>query len=188
MQTIRSFIALELSEEIQEALGRIQASLKKSNADVKWVKPRGIHLTLRFLGNISPQLIAEINKLIDRLAQSHSPFKLSMAGLGAFPNIEHPRVIWVGIEQGRKESERLARDLEQGLNQFGFLPEKRNFYAHLTLGRARSSRNRNQLKQLLSSLAVETKTMLVDKIVLFQSTLRPQGAIYQTLHQGKLGR
>ena len=186
METVRSFIALELAPEIQQELRRLQDELKKSDADVKWVKPNGIHLTLKFLGSVSLELIEEIKKLLDQLAKSHKRFAMKISGLGAFPKVEHPRVIWVGIEQGKEESLKLAKDLEQGLIKHGFLPEKRSFSPHLTLGRVRSSRKREQLKQLLQSTNVSAQTMQAETLILFRSTLTPQGAIYQPLHQVNL--
>lgn len=186
METVRSFIALELAPEIQQELGRIQAELKKSDADVKWVKPDGIHLTLRFLGSVSLELVEEIKKLLDQLAKNHKRFAIKISGLGAFPKVEHPRVIWVGIEQGKEESLKLAKELEQGLVKHGFLPEKHSFKPHLTLGRVRSSRKREQLKQLLQSTNVSAQTMQAETLILFRSTLTPQGAIYQPLHQANL--
>ena len=186
METVRSFIALRLSPEIQQELGRVQADLKKAEADVKWVKPEGIHLTLKFLGSVSLELIEEIKKALDALVKNHRPFTLKISGLGAFPKIEHPRVIWVGIEQGKEQSIKLAKGLEQGLIKHGFLPEKRSFKPHLTLGRVRSPHNRDQLKKLLQSVSVTAKTMPAEKLILFKSTLTPQGAIYAPLHEAKL--
>lgn len=183
---VRSFIALELTPEIQKELARIQNELKKSAADVKWVKPDGIHLTLKFLGNVSLNLIEEIKKIIDRMAGEHKRFELKIGGLSAFPNIEHPRVIWVGIELGFDKSAQLTKELEKYLIKLGFLPEKRPFKPHLTLGRVRSPRNRTQLKELLQSTTLLSKTIQVEKLVLFKSTLTPQGAIYEPLHEAKL--
>jgi 2'-5' RNA ligase len=186
METVRSFIALELSPEIQTQLGQIQDELKKSDADVKWVNPSGIHLTLKFLGNLSLELIEEIKKILEQLAKEHQQFELKINCLGAFPKIEHPRVIWVGIEEGKDQSVKLAQELEERLIKLGFLPEKHPFKPHLTLGRVRSGRNRDQLKKLLTSFTFAQKTMQAEKLILFKSTLTPQGAIYQPLHQAKL--
>jgi 2'-5' RNA ligase len=186
METVRSFIALELSSEIQEQLGQLQSELKNSAADVKWVNPGGIHLTLKFLGSISLELIEEVKKVIEGLAGSHKSFQLSIGGLGAFPTTEHPRVIWVGIEQGKNESIKLAQDLEEGLIKFGLLPEKRPVKPHLTLGRVRSAHNRNQLKELLLSVKSSPKNMPAETLILFKSTLTPQGAIYHPLHKARL--
>lgn len=186
METVRSFIALELAPEIQKQLGQIQDELKKSGADVKWVNPEGVHLTLKFLGNVSPELLEEIKKLIDQLAKNHKSFELKIGQLGAFPKIEYPRVIWVGMEQGESQAVELAQDLEERLIQLGFLREKRAFKGHLTLGRVRSARNRDQLKGLLQSLASPRTTMQAETLILFKSTLTPKGAIYQALHEAKL--
>lgn len=186
METMRTFIALELAPEIQKQLGQIQDQLKKANADVKWVRPEGIHLTLKFLGNVSLELIEEIKKTIDQLAAKHKHFELNITQLGAFPKIEHPRVIWVGIEQGKEQTIKLAQDLAEDLIHLGFLPEKRPFKPHLTLGRVRSNRQREQLKELLQSAKVTPTTMQAQTLTLFKSTLTPKGAIYQALHQAKL--
>jgi 2'-5' RNA ligase len=186
MQMIRSFIALEISPEIQAQLGQIQNQLKKSDADVKWVNPQNIHLTLKFLGNVSPEMIEQIKKVITKLSQEHKHFELKITQLGAFPTIEHPRVLWVGIEQGFKPTIQLAKDLEERLIQLGFLREKRAFTPHLTLGRVRSNQNRKQLKQLLHSITFHPQTMPVQTIILFKSTLTPKGALYQPLYQTQL--
>lgn len=186
METIRTFIALELTSEVQESLGWIQDELRKADADVKWVNPQGIHLTLKFLGDVSRQLLEEIKKVIEELAKKHQGFELNISRVGAFPKIEYPRVIWVGMEAGSEQAVKLAEDLEQRLIHFGFAKEKRPFKAHLTLGRVRSPRNRNQLKTLLQSVSVSQTTMLSEKITLFKSTLTPKGAIYEPLHQAKL--
>lgn len=186
METVRSFIALELTPEVQSQLGQIQSELKKADADVKWVKPEGVHLTLKFLGNVSLELIEEIKKIIEQLAKNHQAFEMKISQLGAFPTMEHPRVIWVGIEQGKEQTQKLAQDLEEHLMQLGFLKEKRSFKAHLTLGRVRSARNRNQLKKLLLSVKFPQTTMQAQTLTLFKSTLTPQGAIYQSLQEVKL--
>lgn len=186
MESVRSFIALELTPEIQRHLAQVQNELKKSGADVKWAKPEGIHLTLKFLGNVSLELIDEIKKVIDRVACDHKSFELKIGQLGVFPKIEHPRVIWTGIEQGKEKTLELAQDLEEHLIKLGFLREKQSFHPHLTLGRVRSERNRNQLKRFLQSITSPQETMQAKTLALFKSTLTPQGAIYQHLYEAKL--
>ncbi len=186
METVRAFIALELAPEIQQQLAEVQEKLKKSGADVKWVRPEGIHLTLKFLGNVGLELIEEIKKTIAQLVTKHRSFTLQLSQVGAFPKIEYPRVVWVGIEQGKEQTVKLAQDLEQHLLKLGFPPEKRSFKAHLTLGRVRSARNRNQLKQLILATTLTAKTMPAKTIILFRSTLTPQGAVYQPLYEANL--
>jgi 2'-5' RNA ligase len=185
LETVRSFIAIELTEEVQKKLGEIQNELKKADADVKWVNPCDIHLTLKFLGNVSLDLTKEISKIIDQLAKEQPHFELQIAQIGAFPKIEYPRVIWVGIEKGKEQTVQLAQTLEERLINLGFMKEKRSFKPHLTLGRVRSAHNRNQLKKLLQSLVFVPTTMLANTIVLFKSTLTPHGAIYEPLHEVK---
>ena len=164
----------------------MQQELQAAEADVKWVAPEGIHLTLKFLGEVSPELAAEIKKQLDELAKHQQRFELSINRVGAFPKIEYPRVIWVGIEHGAESTIKLAQALEEKLLNLGFLKEKRPFRPHLTLGRVRSSHNRQQLRELLQSVAVQPQTMSAQTIVLFKSTLTPQGALYGALHKIKL--
>ncbi len=186
METVRSFIALELTPEVHQELAQAQSQLKASGADVKWVNPEGIHLTLKFLGSVSMELIAKIEKTLDGLAKDHRAFQLELKNLGAFPKLEYPRVIWVGIEGNSEQSISLAQDLEKRLIKVGFLPEKRTFKPHLTLGRVRSNRKRNQLIKLLQSVTLTPKTMQAEKLTLFKSTLTPSGAIYQPLYSTSL--
>ncbi|MBN3038879.1 MAG: RNA 2',3'-cyclic phosphodiesterase [Candidatus Omnitrophica bacterium] len=186
MQTLRSFIALEISPEIQKELGQIQDQLGKTGADVKWVKTTGIHLTLKFLGDVSLELLEEIKKVTKQLSEESKSFEMELSHLGAFPTISHPRVIWVGIEKGKEQAQQMAKILEERLQNFGFLPERRPFKAHLTLGRVRSARNRDQLKKPLESISVTKKTMRIEKLTLFKSTLTPQGALYEPLQEAKL--
>jgi len=183
MQTVRAFIALELTSEFTLELAKAQGELASSNADVKWVNPEGIHLTLKFLGSISLELAEEVKATLDEVGKKHKPFKLILKGLKAFPKIEYPRVIWAGIEDDSKECMKLAQDLEEHLIKLGFLPEKRSFKAHLTLGRVRSSKGRDQLIKLLRTTELSSKTMQAKELTLFQSTLTPKGAIYQALHK-----
>lgn len=186
MESFRAFIALELTAQVHQELTRAQNQLKASEADVKWVNPEDIHLTLKFLGNVSLELIAEIKKILEELAREHRAFQLEIKNLGAFPKIEYPRVIWAGIAGGSEHSISLAQDLEKRLIKVGFLPEKRPFKPHLTLGRVRSSHKRNQLRELLQSVKLTPKTMQAEKLTLFKSTLTPEGAIYQPLHSTSL--
>lgn len=185
METSRVFIALELTPEIQGQLGQIQEELQKSAADVKWVRPQGIHLTLRFLGNVSLELIEEIKNVVGQLVKAHQGFEMKITELGAFPKVEHPRVIWVSVEE-KGQVAKLVQDLEERLIHLGFLREKRPFKPHLTLGRVRSAHNREQLKKLLRSITFPQKSMQAESVCLFKSTLTPQGAIYQPLYKANL--
>jgi 2'-5' RNA ligase len=186
-ETIRAFIALELEKQIQEKLAEYEVVLKKSGADVKWVKPENIHLTLKFLGYISAEQIAEIKKILVGL-KSKPQFPFSLDELGAFPSLGSPRVIWVGIEQGKKESAEIAAQLEAEIEKIGIPRENRPFKAHLTLGRMRSPKGKEFLKSKIEELNKNFSplNMSAQKITLFQSTLTPTGSIYTPLFEIQL--
>ena len=182
---MRTFIALELSNEVREELSRLQEELKKVDADIKWGKPDNIHLTLKFLGNVEEAKIAEIKKLLDNISSREKPFETSLFKLGAFPDLNYPRVIWVGIDKGCSEIEKIAGLVETELEKINFSREKRPFSAHLTLGRVKSGRNKAELKEKVSSLQVQPKSCTINNITLFQSTLTPKGPIYTPLYAAR---
>ena len=139
-ETIRSFIALELSGQVREELARIIGILKGSGADVKWMKPGSIHLTLKFLGNIPPEKAHEISDRLKDIAVNARPYSLTLDGIGVFPGWGYARVIWVGIGEGSLETSRLAGEIDKAMVEEGFEKEKRAFSPHLTLGRIRRAK------------------------------------------------
>ena len=189
---MRTFIAIELSREIRECLSRLQDKLKLSQADVKWVAPLNIHLTLKFLGEIDEKTSEQIKQILQDLAAGLKEFSLNLAYIGAFPSLKSPRVIWIGIDKGDEEVKTIARALEEKLPEIGITKEDRPFSSHITLGRTRSSKNRNNLAELLESLKEKlpeaTAEMKVEKITLFKSTLTPKGPIYEVLKEVFLER
>lgn len=187
---MRTFIAIELSGEIKEYLSRLQEKLKTSQADVKWVAPANIHLTLKFLGEIDDKTKDNVTGIVEDIAKDKSPFYLNIASLGAFPRIESPRVIWVGIDKGDAQVKEIAKALEEKLSKIGIPAEDKLFSSHITIGRTKSSKNRNNLAKSMESLkenAAEGITELrVEKITLFKSTLTPKGPIYEVLKEAYL--
>lgn len=184
-QLIRTFIAIPLSGRIKEELLKLQEELKKSQAQVKWVRPEGTHLTLKFLGNVEGEKILEIEEAVAKKTKDCSPFLLSLGCLGVFPDLRHPRVIWVGVEEGAFEVKELAKKVEKALLSLGFKKEGRPFSPHLTLGRVKGPKNIEGLKEILSRLKTKKISSLnVDRIEIVKSQLTQQGAIYTTL--GKL--
>lgn len=184
VEAIRAFIAIELSKEIKTKLGILQESLKKSNALVKWVNPDCIHLTLKFLGNISPSLILPIKEVLDDIAKETASFQIAISKIGTFPKIDYPRVIWVGIEEGENKILEINCKLEERLEKIGLPRESRPYRPHLTLGRVKSSKNKGKLKKSIEELNKDLTTtvkMTVFNIKLFKSTLTPKGAIYTCL-------
>lgn len=178
---IRSFIALELSDEARAELARIEEVLKKSDADVKWVKPESIHLTLKFLGYIDEGKIAPISEKIKKIASGASPFDIALGGIGVFPSWRQARVIWIGVEEGSEKIKTLAGQTEEAMAEEGFEKEKRSFKSHLTLGRVRSSKNKEKLEKEALSAEVKPAKSHISKMVLFKSDLSPKGAVYTPL-------
>jgi len=185
---MRVFIAIELSESIKDDLSQIQSHLKYSGADVKWVDRNNIHLTLKFLGETSEEKIPYIKKTLDRLGELFDPFEISLKNAGAFPNIESPSVLWVGLDKGSKESTKLAVQIDEELSKIGLNKESRPFGAHLTIGRVRSAKNKTALADKLSAVIIpfSTNHLSVTSIVLLQSTLTTSGPIYTKLHETRL--
>jgi 2'-5' RNA ligase len=187
---MRVFIAIELPEEIKNALQRLQLRLRQTGADVKWVAQQNIHLTLKFLGEIDDEKANSLSQAIEDIAKRHSVFTLHIAKLGAFPKRESPRVIWVGIGQGDEQVKKIALALEEKIALLGIPKEERPFSSHITIGRTRSMFNRQnliqELKKLEDSFALDVKEFLVDKLTLFKSTLTPRGPLYTILKEASL--
>jgi len=182
---IRSFIAIELDEKTHEYLTQVQEELKKQGGDIKWVTSSNIHLTLKFLGNVTPEKIDKIKVVLDEIAKTHAPFEMSLSEVGGFPNLKRPRVIWTGIDKGAQQATALAGDLEEKLEELGFLKESRPFKCHLTLGRVRKNKDPGgPIKRPPGSSF--SPVFPVTHLTLFQSTLTPKGAVYTPLHKAKL--
>lgn len=188
METIRTFVAIELNREIQNRLSQLQEKLNPANADVKWVGGDKIHLTLKFLGNIATTQLEQVNAGVIKVLDGWQPFKLAFGGVGAFPNLRVPRVIWVGVVKGQEELIKLAKGLEEEFTQYNFSLENRSFSPHLTLGRIRSPRGRGQLVELLRNAdASDLGSQKVEKVIIFRSDLRPEGSIYTPLRMVWIG-
>jgi 2'-5' RNA ligase len=179
---IRSFIAIELPDEIRQALAHVQGQLRRSVDGVRWVQPGSIHLTLKFLGSIPAEQIQPIAAAAMEVVQSESPLSVGVNGLGAFPNARRPRVIWVGIEGDVERLGRLQIRLEEALEPLGFTREGRAFRPHLTLGRIKDPRRPPDLTRALADVTVPTcNSFDVREILVYKSDLRPTGAIYTKL-------
>ena len=138
MEQIRAFVAIELPDELKLALARLQDRLKSGRAaPVKWVDPHGIHLTLKFLGDISSDMAGKVTSALEEAVRGISPFQLETGGLGAFPDLRRVQIVWVGLTGEVSRLSQLHKSIEAGLSGLGFLPEKRAFTPHLTLARLR---------------------------------------------------
>jgi 2'-5' RNA ligase len=192
-EQIRSFIAIELPEEAKKGLARLRKELERDeHRFVKWVDPKGIHLTLKFLGNIPSNRVAEITEAIEEAAQGISPFHLEISGLGAFPGLKQSRVLWVGIGGELDKLSRLQQNIDSALADLGFAKEERSFVPHLTLARIRqgaSPLEKRSFGELVGSTIFEDKYHIkVEAISLMRSQLTPAGAIYTCLSKVGLGQ
>jgi len=185
--TIRAFIAIPLDPKIQHTIERIQDHLTKINHDVKWVTPKNIHITLKFLGDVTTEQINSVKQTLANLYQNTRPFTVELSQLGAFPNIDRPRTLWVGLKDNKQRLSRIAVSLEKALGKIEFQGDKKPFSPHITIGRIRSSKNIDALSESMSNHQFfENCTQTISKIILFQSTLCSEGPIYQSLYQIKL--
>jgi 2'-5' RNA ligase len=182
-EQIRSFIAIELPQNIQSGLAQIRSELERAEHPfVKWVNPEGIHLTLKFLGNIPFKRVTKVAKAMEEATQGFSPFRLEISGLGAFPNLKQPRVVWVGIKGEIDKLLSLQQNIDSALALLGFAREERPFMPHLTLARIKeraSPAERKSLGELIMSTSLEISYPFeVMDVSLMRSQLTPEGAVY----------
>ncbi|MBI1953297.1 MAG: RNA 2',3'-cyclic phosphodiesterase [Candidatus Omnitrophica bacterium] len=179
---MRAFIAVELTDALKEEAASLQADLRATGADVKWVEPAHLHLTLKFLGEIQENQVEPLKSALTASVQGLSPFATSLEGIGAFPSTTRPRVIWVGVSQGKEALERLAGQVEEACAGLGFAGEERPFSAHLTIGRVRGP---DRVASLIKKLQVVefhgNAPAPIDRVILFQSILSPHGPAYTPL-------
>jgi 2'-5' RNA ligase len=182
-ESIRSFLAFDIENDTcVNRLAAAQRQLVQTGADVKLVEPQNIHITIRFLGNITPTMV---ERIFDEMRQDQfTPFNVQIKGLGAFPNIRYPRVIWAGITQGANQLKNIFSQLEPKLRSLGFVPDTRGFSPHLTIARVRSGRNKQQLAEFLTkNTDYEVGTVDARCLRLKKSALTPKGPIYSTLKE-----
>ena len=185
---IRSFLAIELPKAILSKIEEVQGDLRSTHADVRWVSPEKIHLTLKFFGNIEESRIDLIFKSITEPVRDALPFSVRVRGAGAFPSSKNPRVIWMGLADGKEMLISLQKQIEDRLEKIGFELEDRPFQPHLTLGRMKSSRGKEELVRGMEKYREEEFGVFqVERVVLFKSDLRPSGPVYTLLRALRLG-
>ncbi len=180
---LRAFIAIDIDEvEVLKKIIAFRDAIAATGADIKIVEDENIHLTLRFLGNISETMVDDIYEILKSI--KFKPFKIRISGVGCFPNINRPRVIWVGVSEGYDELKRIRNELERKLRGLGFKPEREEFVAHITVARVKSGRKREAIRKVLEEYKdFDAGEMTVKYIRLKQSILTPHGPIYRTLRE-----
>ena len=191
METVRSFIAILLPNELSLGLSNLQTRLGAANKPwIKWTDPDGTHLTLKFLGNVPLDRTGEVSRVMAKAAQKISPFHLKTQGLGAFPNLKRVQVVWLGLGGELDKLSQLQRHLETSLSRLGFAPETRAFKAPLTLARLHRQASPDE-RQSLGELILSTKPeksyiVKVEAVSLMRSQLTKEGAHYSQLSSAEL--
>ncbi len=179
---MRTFIAFELPENIITDIRKIQKGIISYGFRVKWVRPENIHLTLKFLGNIDNADIKKVGKAILESVRGYGPISLRVKGIGVFPGIKRPRVIWMGLSGDTASLIKIQKKLDEKLFAMDFPKEKRQFKGHLTLARVKGNIAANRLFNAITEFKkFESEPFITNKIILFKSDLQPLGAVYTKL-------
>jgi 2'-5' RNA ligase len=190
LEQIRSFIAIELPDDVRQKLGDLETRLRTGwQTQVRWVNPNNIHLTLNFLGDIAVDRVGEITGAMAKASAGIPPFVLQVKDTGVFPNVKRARVAWVGLSGEMDKLLQLQKNLESNLEPLGFTPEGRAFTPHLTLARVNdqiSPAERQKFGELVSSTSFDAGGINVDSVSLMRSQLNRAGAIYSRLSLVKL--
>jgi 2'-5' RNA ligase len=187
-KTIRTFIAIEIPKTVISKIRELQDVIKAYGFKIRWVRAENIHLTLKFLGDIEEIKINEIAKAVSKAVEKYSPISLKAKGIGVFPGIKRPRVLWVGLSGQLEALVKLQQTLDENLIALGFSREERPFKGHLTMGRIKDKIDVKKLGDALMAFRrFESETFTADQIILYKSELTPSGAVYTGLASALLG-
>lgn len=182
---VRLFVACEVPDDVREAIANVITQLRERSGNaVRWLRPEGIHVTLKFLGEVPQKKLPAIKIAIQEAVLRHHPFNLEVANIGSFGGREGLRIMWVGVAGDVLRLEALARDVNRALSVVGFEPERRPFRPHLTLGRVRdevSTRSRAEIEVAVGKTHVPPVAWRTGQVSLMRSRLTAQGAFYDVL-------
>ncbi len=181
---MRAFLGIPISDELKPKILNIQKRF--SNFDIKFVEPENLHFNLKFFKEIGEQEVEKLKQILQETSEKFEPFEIEIKGIGAFPSKNYIRVIWLGVKEGYNIIKILAETVQESIEVLGFLKEGK-YIPHLTLGRVRSVRNKNELIALVEELRdKEIGRMKIDTIKLFKSKLSPSGPVYEEVFSVKL--
>ena len=192
MSLFRSFIAIEIPLEIQQNIYKETAGLRRElDGLVRWVASENVHLTLKFLGDVAPSTVEFLMQMLRSEAEGVNGFAIHLTGLGSFPSLKRPRVLYIGIH-APAGLEALHRGIESASRRLGYGSEERPFSPHLTLGRVRqkiSAVEQQKIRRCLEATQVDVLgTARVDSVHLYKSELKPTGSVYTRLYSAPLGK
>ena len=184
---MRLFVAVNLPAEERAAIWRAAAPLREAELPVTWVPEGGLHITIKFLGDVSEDSAGQVGAALSDAVRDVRPFEVGIGGFGAFPNMERPRVVWCGVEH-HPALELLANDVEQALHPFNFTSDLQPFRPHVTLGRARKDAQARRLRRLAKDMGHLDYAGLipVHSVDLMESTRGPDGSVYDVRHAARL--
>ncbi len=190
MNLLRAFIAVEIPSDLRETVQKVTAPLQKgAGSAVRWVPVENMHLTLKFLGDVSPTNVEMLSQMLRAEADVFPCFDLHLHGLGAYPNLKRPRVIYIGV-QAPAALEALQRGIESASRKLGYESEERRFSPHLTIGRVRqhiTPAEQQTIRRALEETRIDLLgTARVDSVHLYKSDLNPTGSVYTRLYAAPL--
>jgi len=182
-EQIRSFVAFDIENNtVLRSFSVIQKLLTELNAELRIVEPQNIHVTIRFLGNLSPTMVDKVYAAMKSV--EFSPFPVQLYGLGIFPSLNYPRVVWVGITQGAEQLKSIFNQLEPQIQSLGFPRDAHGFSPHLTIARVKTGKNKQRLAEFVTKKSeYDLGTINVDCLRLKRSHLSPKGPTYSTLKE-----
>jgi len=191
MPRLRTFIAVEMSPSVISRAGDLIDKLRVAPAEITWVRPQQMHLTLKFLGDVPDTETPDICRVVQKVADDFEPFEIICRGAGAFPNVRDPRTLWIAIEDGADELKRLQALIDGELkSELGYAKEQRGFHPHLTIGRVKRELpgGRGELTRLLEEHAhFDANLAIIDEVVTFASFLSRKGPTHDALGRAVLG-
>ena len=186
MADIRTFIAVDLPQQIKMDIDKMIAGLRHESPGIRWVKAANLHLTLRFLGDIPEQSVAGLAESLKENLGGFGPFELALAGMGGFPNLRKPRVIWIGTGDGTDRLIELAAKVENGCEESGFGKGDKKFSSHLTVGRIKFPDGLESVLNKVEKSTFESPKFTVSQIIVVESDLSPAGPKYTKLESVSL--
>ncbi len=194
--TLRAFVAVELPAEIHNLLetrqNELRGAMERASGGVRWTRAESVHVTLQFLGNVPVGLVPEISAALKEACRGSGPLNLVVGGIGAFPGIGRPRVVWIGLEGDTGRLRALATAIGQRLEPLGYKPDK-PFEPHITLGRVRDTVRPDELRAISQALTAQAArnppktSFTVKSVSLMESHLQPGGSVYTRLASAEIG-
>jgi len=181
---MRVFLGIDIPNELKQKIIYVQNRF--SDFDIKFVEPENLHFNLKFFGDVEEKKVEKLKEVLEKICKQFEPFVINISGLGTFPSKNYIRVIWLGVKEGYQTFLSLSQTINNAIETLGFGKENR-FVPHLTLGRVRSGRNKNELLVMIRKFEdIEIGKMKVDEIKLFQSKLSPSGPVYKEVFKIEL--